>query len=475
MKEPSYTAEVIKLLDEAVSLKAAGNYKDAVSVLEKLLEKDPDCAPAYNNLGAIFFACKNYDLALEAYQSALDIRSDYVDVYYNLGLTYKRLNYHDESEKAYRALIALVPAHPGAHFQLGCHLMQRRKFQEAADEFRQVSESHPSHFESLANLAVCFLHLGHIDQAARCYLRALDIVPDDADILFNLGVIHMQNGYTQDGIQYYLRAIKARPDYFDAHHNLGAVYLMRRDHEKALLHYREALRIKPEAIALRHTIQILMHDKRLTGSAPEYIQSLFDSYADYYDAHLLTHLHYQVPHKLQSLLIDAGVLPAANLSILDIGCGTGLCGELMRPYARRLVGVDLSTKMLEVAGQKQIYDELVESEVVAYLSLLQDQVDLILAGDVLVYFGDLDKLIAAVSRGQKPLGYFAFNVELTNEADYALTTSGRFAHHQDYLYRLAGQYGYTPVAMIPDVLRQQEEAPVQGYLCLWQLKGSGVL
>ena len=35
------------------------------------------------------------------------------------------------------------------------------------------------------------------------------------------------------------------------------------------------------------------------------------------------------------------------LDVLDLGCGTGLCGPLLRPYARALAGVDLSPQMLE--------------------------------------------------------------------------------------------------------------------------------
>jgi ubiquinone/menaquinone biosynthesis C-methylase UbiE len=38
--------------------------------------------------------------------------------------------------------------------------------------------------------------------------------------------------------------------------------------------------------------------------------------------------------------------------ILDLGCGTGLCGAWFTDYSARLVGVDLSPKMIEVAKKK---------------------------------------------------------------------------------------------------------------------------
>jgi predicted TPR repeat methyltransferase len=469
MSAPDYSPAIVAKMQQANQLKSEGLYAEAVNMLKAVLAEDPECAPAYNNIGTIYYALRDYPLAIQAYQFALDYRPDYIDAYYNLGLAFGKMHRHDEALTVYRALLMLAPNHPGAHFQLGSLLMRRQQFVEAANEFTLMLDLFPEHFETLSNIAVCYLRLGRISQAAECYLRALEVVPDDREILFNLGVIHMQQGYAEAGLNYYLRAVKAHPDFFDAHHNLGAIYLMRRDYENALLHFREALRIKPDTEALRHTIKIMMRDKNLTGSSPEYIQALFDSYADYYDAHLRAHLHYQVPEKLYSALVDWKVLASHQLSILDIGCGTGLCGELFKPHARQLIGVDLSPKMLAVAAEKNLYDELIAADALSYLATHPAPFDLVLAGDVLVYFGELNSLVAAVSQSLTPQGCFAFNVEITTEQDYILTVSGRFAHHQNYLERIAEENGFEILSMHPDALRQQEAEPVQGYLCVWRL------
>lgn len=449
-------------------LKAAGNYEEAVSELQKVIAADPDCAPAFNNLGTVYFAQKKYELASQAYHAALDVRPDYMDAYYNLGLTEARLGRDDEALTAYRALLALAPAHTGAHFQLGCFLMKRRQFSEAIAEFEGILQAHPHHFESLSNLAACYLQTGRFHQAAAIYLRALEITPEDRDTLFNLGVIHMQQGYARDAANYYLRVVKAHPDFYDAHHNLGTYFLMARDRENALLHFREALRIKPGDESSRHLIRILMQDEQLKSSAPEYIQSLFDSYADYYDAHMRVHLQYVTPEKIVAAVQAAGVLKQDKLDIVDIGCGTGLCGMLFKPYARRLIGVDLSEKMLAVAAQKNIYDELVSADIIPWLTTQQAAFDLALAGDVLVYFGELDELIAVVKQSLKPHGYFAFNVEMTTKEDYVLTSSGRFAHHQSYLERLAAKYGFNIISTASSALRRDAGGHISGYLCLWQ-------
>ena len=368
----------------------------------------------------------------------------------------------------YRALLSLQPEHAGARFQVGCLLMQRHDYAAAQHEFSLLLAYHPQHFESLANLALCYLQTGRLDLAAKCYWQALDLIPEDRDILFNLGVIYMQQGYAADGIQYYQRAVKAAPDYFEAHHNLAAAFLMRRDYEQAQYHFQEALRIQPDNAALRHTLQILKQDQSITGSAPAYIRSLFDSYAGYYEPHLLTHLHYQVPEKLHAAMLSVAAPNAVSGAVLDLGCGTGLCGPIFKPYAMSLVGVDLSPNMLEIARQKKLYDELVAADAVTYLQQLSASFQLMVAADVLVYFGDLSLLLAAAAGALAAGGYFVFNVEMSAEHDFVLTLSGRFAHHRAYLERQAALHGFAILKIEQTVLRYQAEEPVSGYLCVWR-------
>jgi predicted TPR repeat methyltransferase len=122
--------------------------------------------------------------------------------------------------------------------------------------------------------------------------------------------------------------------------------------------------------------------------------------------------------------------------MLDIGCGTGRCGVHFRSLVMQLVGVDLSAAMLQVAAEKKLYDALHEADMIAYLTQHAEHYDLILAGDVLVYQGALETLFhLLVSR------LFAFSVEVSNDADYRMQPSGRFAHHPRYIAACAQTHG----------------------------------
>ena len=74
-------------------------------------------------------------------------------------------------------------------------------------------------------------------------------------------------------------------------------------------------------------------------SPSDYIVEYFDSFAEGFDAKLVGVLGYDVPEKICSVIRTSA--PAEVLyDAVDIGCGTGLCGPLLRPFAKKLTGVD---------------------------------------------------------------------------------------------------------------------------------------
>ena len=92
-----------------------------------------------------------------------------------------------------------------------------------------------------------------------------------------------------------------------------------------------------------------------------FVEKTFDSFAASFDSKLAS-LAYRAPALVAEMLAHCGVNASRSLDVLDAGCGTGLCGPFLAPYARRLVGVDLSQGMLAKARARNAYDELAKSE-----------------------------------------------------------------------------------------------------------------
>ncbi len=167
--------------------------------------------------------------------------------------------------------------------------------------------------------------------------------------------------------------------------------------------------------------------------------------------------------------------PVAALDVLDGGCGTGAAGQQLRPFARRLTGVDLSNRMLSHARRTSAYDELSELELVQFLELHPQQFDLITIVDTFNYFGELISPLSAAARALKPAGLLFFTVELAKEAlergqgGFALDTTGRFVHSQAYIDHSLKDAGFVGIETSVIELRKERGEPVIGLLVSAQI------
>jgi predicted TPR repeat methyltransferase len=152
-----------------------------------------------------------------------------------------------------------------------------------------------------------------------------------------------------------------------------------------------------------------------------------------------------------------------SLDILDIGCGTGLAGEVFRPLAGRLDGIDLSPKMLACARRRGLYDRLEAGEIVALLSGWAAHYNAVIAADVLGYFGDLRPVFDGVLKVLHRQGLFVFSVEKGESVDYRLRASGRYQHTAGYLRQCAQSAGFEVLSLGEAILREQHGQPVTGH------------
>jgi predicted TPR repeat methyltransferase len=198
-----------------------------------------------------------------------------------------------------------------------------------------------------------------------------------------------------------------------------------------------------------------------------YIVKTFDGFADSFDEQLAG-LGYSAPQLVAASLIVHPLYLTGRAEVLDAGCGTGWCGPLLRATAGRLVGVDLSSRMLALARARGIYDELQEAELTAFMSLRPAAFDIIVSADVLCYFGRLEPAIRAAHEALLSGGLLCFSVEALAEAAagecFRLGQHGRYSHTRPYLEQVMSDTGFEAPVIDTVVLRQELGQPVKGYL-----------
>jgi len=456
----------------------------------------PNYAVAYNNLGNSFYRQNKINNAKKAYQKAIVLQPDFANAYFNYGrllveeesypLAIKELKKTISLDKhhgpalsqlaqiylyqgafiksiAYlKKRLTMEPDHAETHQDLGIAFLKIKQWTEAIKHLRQAIELEPNDKDANYNIATAYLHTGEHKKALRHYLRQIEI-QSHLESYYNIGVLFMYEERHRDAIDYFKKALELDPNYFDAHVNIAAVYLKLACIDQATNHYRSALALKKNDPEILHILSALEQKETPKTAAPEYVQHLFDHYALHYDAHLTNLLDYKVPEQIyEAIEIDTN---ADNLQwkILDLGCGTGLCGALFKNRAKELIGVDISPQMIDMAEKKNIYDKLITADIQKTITEFYD-VDLIVAADVLTYIGDLEMLFKNIKNSLKIGGIFTFTVEKNSIQPYTLQQTIRYAHSKKYLDQLIQKNQFEVLRCDNVVLRKQQNKPVEGLL-----------
>jgi predicted TPR repeat methyltransferase len=196
----------------------------------------------------------------------------------------------------------------------------------------------------------------------------------------------------------------------------------------------------------------------------EYVKEEFNLFSLSYDR-VLQELNYAVPRLVGEEM--ARVFPAERqLQILDGGCGTGLCGRVLRPYARSLVGVDLSEGMLRQAYYRGVYDELVKAQLTEWLEGQWERFEVMVFADVLIYFGELRSIFEAAAAALKRNGMIIFSAEAPANSGNAfhLKATGRYGHGESYLRETLAQSGFIVCSLTPHIIRNEAREAVRGFV-----------
>lgn len=413
-----------------------------------------------------------------------------------LAIEHLRAGRYREAADACREQLTETPGHAGALRMLGHSLLHLGQSGVAVLFLEQAVKARPGEPTLLVELADALAAAGSADAAAATYVRALaadpantaasfgmldldraarleeelraaaEADPSDPGRQFALANVLLETGQHGAARRAFDRAAELDPEYRRKHSRLGARFAMQREEERAGRMYRWGLALQPGDPELRHLAAALGGDPSEERASAAYVAQHFDGFADTFEDTLVGRLGYRGHEFVVEALRDALPAGATGLDVLDAGCGTGLCGPLLRPLAKRLLGMDLSPRMLELASTSGVYDDLLEAEIEESLLATPGEYDVIVAADVMSYFGALDSVLRASARALRPGGTIVFTVERDGGTGYVLRSSGRYAHSGAHIRAAAAQAGLTVRLLRECELRQEAGREITGLVAL---------
>jgi predicted TPR repeat methyltransferase len=360
--------------------------------------------------------------------------------------------------------LAQKPDFADAWLGRGNVLSELKRNDDAFDAYGKALAQKPDFAEAWLGRGNVLCELKRYDEALDAHEKALAQKPDFAEAWHGRGNVFHDLKRFDEALAAYDKALALNPDFVSAWLGRGGALRLLRRAQDSIAAYRQALKLGGDVESIKYYLAALGAEPLPAAPPERFVANLFDSYADNFDHDLIVNLKYGMP----ILLADAIKRYASSntLDILDMGCGTGLMGEHIRPLRRTLTGVDLSANMLEKARQRQIYDQLFCCDLIEFLRSQDRIFDLAVAADVLVYLGDLSLVFQGVGRALRAGGLFCFSVEATGENDFVLRSTLRYAHSIGYLRKLADHNQFVVETIEPQIVRRDSGADINGYLAV---------
>ena len=412
---------------------------------------------------------RQLDAAETLYRRVLQSAPEHPDALHYLGLLTFQRGRADEAVALLERAAARVPDYPDFHSNLGNVFTALGRVAEAADSYARALALDPQRADFHNNLGVLLRVTGNPLEAEAEFLRATELDPAHFRAYNNLGMLHAAQGNIEAAVQNYCRSITLMPSHPDGHKLLGLAYYATGQLKEAAEVFRQWLAEQPDDPVARHMLAACSDEGVPERADDDFIVETFDRFADSFEEQLQQRLAYKAPQLVTDALGRHLPAPAGQLHILDAGCGTGLCGPLVKPHAARLTGVDLSVGMLQKAEGKGCYDHLYRIELGAFLAMPDEAAawDVILSADTLCYFGPLEAVAAGARRALRPGGLFGFSVEDAGDRapdGHLLNPHGRYAHSAAYVRRCLEGAGFAVLGLDPAVLRTEGGKPVHGLI-----------
>jgi predicted TPR repeat methyltransferase len=376
-----------------------------------------------------------------------------------LGFLLQQSERLEEACEQLHQAIALDDRHAEWHFNLGIVLSRQGLAASASAAFSRAVSLDPGKYFYWTNLGAALELNREWARAEQCYLRAASIDPACPDAFFLLSALCLAQERFALARHYNYSGIVAAPGNSriilgQAYHALGRV-------DDAIALFENWLSLEPDNPVASHLLAA--YRGQLAPCTAEYIEQTFDAFA-YNFEDILGRLKYSGPQLLQDYL---STLPCTNLWTLDLGCGTGLMGPILKPVSRVLTGVDLSAAMLEKASEKKLYDRLHKADITNFLHTSNERYDLITCMDTFTYLGSLDEVLTQINQKLNSAGRLIFSTEkLSGSSHFQLNVSGRYSHHPDYLSAILGKSGFL-IELIQDIdIRMESGCPIAGqFIC----------
>jgi tetratricopeptide (TPR) repeat protein len=147
-------------------------YKDAIEVLQKVLELTRPEEVIYEAIGHSYYKLKNYAQARFHYRKASHLNPDDSHLYYKIACTYMNENYWESAVKNLESAMRIHRSQPDYNFAIAQCYMELNRTKEAVIYFSNFIKARPKNVKGWKELIRCLYNAGFYEEALEQVVNA---------------------------------------------------------------------------------------------------------------------------------------------------------------------------------------------------------------------------------------------------------------------------------------------------------------
>jgi tetratricopeptide (TPR) repeat protein/transglutaminase-like putative cysteine protease len=172
---PPADLKVDELYRSGYDALANGNNDQAVALLKRVVELEPNHKGAWNNLGLAYLNLRQLDNAIESFKKQLGVNAYDEYANNNLGRVYLQQRKYADAEAALRKQVEINPLDKWAHGNLGRVYVETKRYAEAIAELEKAISLTPDDAYLHIEIGTAYLNRDKNDEAMAAFDRAASL------------------------------------------------------------------------------------------------------------------------------------------------------------------------------------------------------------------------------------------------------------------------------------------------------------
>ena len=162
---PAGVTDPRELTQSAFKKQEIGAYEEAIEILNRALEIDPQFASAHYRMGSVYEEWDKKNEAIASYKNVLEIDPENVNARLGLASVYSKLTMNERAIEEYKKVAKTMPADPEIPFKIALEYWYIQKLPETAEYYRKVIEIDPGNMQAHLNLVSVYERMKEWEKA----------------------------------------------------------------------------------------------------------------------------------------------------------------------------------------------------------------------------------------------------------------------------------------------------------------------